>query len=106
MSKWRAVLVGAMASGALAAGAFIPAHAEDTPLPAGGITVHSSDGGGDPMQGYLVLSGDGTVAPNGYIGISGPDEGLVGCYDGEFTPGSANRIDPTATPNPDSPCLP
>lgn len=104
--KKRAALVGLAVAGAFAAGSFTPAHATDTPLPVGGITIHSSDGGGDPTQGYLVASGDGTVAPNGYIGLSGPDGGLVGCYSGEFVAGSANPIDPTATPNPDSPCLP
>ena len=106
MSKMRALLVGATVAGAFAASSMAPAFATDTPLPAGGITVHSSDGGGNPQNGYLVLSGDGTVAPDGYLGVSGPDGGLVGCYDGEFVAGSANPIDPTATPNPNSECLP
>lgn len=59
MSKWRAVLVGAMTAGALAAGSFIPAQADNptpTPVktPIGELHVH----GNGPGNGAIVADGD------------------------------------------------
>lgn len=71
MTKWRAILVGAMASGALAAGAFIPAHADHVSSPIGTLHVEGSgpddgkitaDGAStneEPVDGSASLSGDG-----------------------------------------------
>lgn len=72
MTKWRAVLVGAMASGALAAGAFIPAHADPlVPTPIGELHLHgtgpddgsiTADGHEDnpePADGSATVSADG-----------------------------------------------
>lgn len=98
MSKWRAVLVGAMASGALAAGAFIPAHAERVEVPgvgsvsatgdpttqSGRITADGEAGNPDPADGYVTAGNDGT----------GPD-GV--CADDEGSPGDAGGT-PTCAP--------
>lgn len=72
MSKMRALLVGAMASGALAAGAFIPAHADPlVPTPIGELHVHGTgpndgsikaDGASsnpDPLDGSVTISSAG-----------------------------------------------
>lgn len=75
MSKWRAVLVGAMASGALAAGAFIPAFADTPAGPVvtdigelhvhgtgpsdGSITADGAEDNPEPVDGSATLSGEG-----------------------------------------------
>ena len=67
MTKWRAILVGAMASGALAAGAFIPAHADPlVPTPIGELHVHGqsvtadgAEGNPEPLDGSATLSSEG-----------------------------------------------
>lgn len=67
MTKWRVVLVGAMASGALAAGAFMPAHADPlVPTPIGELHVHgqsvTADGAEsnpEPVDGSATLSSGG-----------------------------------------------
>lgn len=69
MSKWRAVLVGAMASGALAAGAFIPAHADPNPIvdsqighlhsDGSSITAEGKEGNPEPFDGYARVGSGG-----------------------------------------------
>lgn len=106
MSKMRALLVGATAAGAFAAASFIPAQAESVDL--GGLgTIEYSDGGGDPMGAYVVVQGNATTQP-GYIGVSGPDGGVVGCWDGTFDPDGGNNviIPPAGAPDPADPCAP
>ncbi|MFZ6004387.1 MAG: hypothetical protein ACOYXM_10700 [Actinomycetota bacterium] len=93
MTKWRAVLVGAMAGGALAAGAFIPAQAETVVTPIGNATVDVGSGGGevtadgaptnpDPLDGYVTAYGD-PVTQSG--DICADDEGSPGDVGGNPT---------------------
>ena len=105
MNKMRVLLVGATAAGAFAAASFVPVHAESQDV--GGLgTIEYSTGDGDPMAAYLVLQGNESTQP-GYIGVSGPDGGVVGCFVGTFAPGEANVIIPPAgAPDPADPCAP
>ncbi len=102
MSKWRTILVGTVASGALATGAFLPAHAERIDVPgAGSITV-----AGDPMTQTGHVTADGTIAGtpgDGYItaGNDGVDGPTGVCADDNGS--NANPQDDPATPGVDNP---
>lgn len=110
MTTWRAVLVGAMAGGALAAGSLIPAHAEPTVVetPAGTITADgnpetqvghiTADGTvtGTPLDGYVTAGNDGVDGPTG---VCADDNGSnANPYDAETNPGGSSS--PTCTPSP------
>ena len=100
-------------AGAFTAGLFIAPNAMaetvTVPTPVGTVT-----GSGDPatQSGYIVADGDNTAGgPSGYIGVDS-DEGVVGCWTGDYNADGGNNvvtpIPPEAAPEPpgEGPCTP
>ncbi|MGQ0831593.1 MAG: hypothetical protein ACT4OV_07935 [Microthrixaceae bacterium] len=99
MSKWRVVLVGAMATGALAAGSIVPAFAEPNPVldtPIGhlhsngssNLTAEGAEGNPDPFDGYLRLDASGvcTGDNNGIDNANGAEECNEAIITGQLPP--------------------
>jgi hypothetical protein len=105
----RKLLVTAMVSGLLGAGALmIPVSA----APVASTPIGDVYAGGDPatQTGGVAVDGNGTVPGpigDGYIGVNSTDGGVVACASGTYSEsGGNNVIDPTAAPDPNSPCFP
>lgn len=103
MTKWRAVLVGTMAGGALAVGSLIPAHADPTVVttPIGTITADgdqgtqtghiTADGNADNpavLGGYVTVGNDGADGP---AGACADDNGSnANAYNAQTNPGGSS----------------